>query len=118
MLSNAEHVSLEEAGSDLLAFALAPQNWTVKDVRADALFQRRVGSVRIYAQIEIAEDLETVLRIGFFAPNLSPNKAADHLEAFVKGRMPFMPNSEWAVEIDDRRWIHFCRTYTAASLTA
>ena len=113
MLSSAEHVSVEDAGGDLLAFVLDPENWAVKDVRQKAEYQRKVGSLRMYAQIEVNEDLEAVLRIGFFAPGLSPTKAADHLEAFVKTRLPFVPNSEWQVEIDDRRWIHFYRRYTA-----
>lgn len=118
MLSNAEHVSLEDAGGDLLQFALSPENWTARDVRTHAEFQRKVGSLRVYAQIEVNEELDAVLRIGFYGPNLSPTKAADHLEEFVKGRMPFTPNSEWQVEIDDRKWIHFCRRYTGPSLSA
>lgn len=118
MLSNAEHVSVEEAGGDLLEFALAPENWATRDVRSNAEYQRKVGSLRIYAQVELNEKLEGTLRIGFFAPNLSPTKAADHLEAFVKAKLPFTPNSEWQVEIDDRKWIHFCRRYTADNLEA
>ena len=46
-------------------------------------------------------------------------KAADHLESFLKRRVPFLPNAEWQVEIDDnRRWIHFTRRYTGDTLKA
>src|SRR5688500_15846734 len=63
MLSSGEHVSIEDAGGDLLSFALDPENWTVKDVRGKAEYQRRVGTLRVYAQIEVNEELEAVLRI-------------------------------------------------------
>lgn len=118
MLSSREHVTVEEAGGDLLEFALAPENWATRDVRTNAEYQRRVGPLRMYAQVEVNEKLEAILRIGFSAPNLSPTRAADHLEEFVKKKLPFTPNSEWQVEIDERKWIHFTRRYTAPNLEA
>ena len=50
--------------------------------------------------------------------HFTPVKAADHLEAFLKQRLPLTPNSEWQVEVDERRWIHFVRRYAAPRLQA
>lgn len=116
MQVNGEHASVEEAGGELLDFILLPQNWAAEDARTRPEYQRRVGSLRMYATVEMNDELEAMLRVGFFAPGLSPTKAADHLEAFVKARLPFTPNSEWQVEVDDRRWIHFSRRYSAPAL--
>jgi hypothetical protein len=116
MLTNTEHASVEEAGGELLDFALHPENWAVGDASSRAEFQRRVGALRIYASVELNEELEAVLRIGFSAPGLSPTRAADHLEQFVKARLPFTPNSEWQVEVDDKKWIHFSRKYASTAL--
>ena len=126
MLSNHEHATLEEASSDLLGFALDPSNWV--SVESDALeaspgskvpaYQRSVGKLKVLASVDIRPNLETHLRVAFRAPGLNPIKAADHLEVFLKRRMPLVPNSEWSVELDRRNWIHFVRLYTKARLDA
>lgn len=122
MLSIHEHATLEEASAELLEFALAPDNWAmalpVTQVPAsaqgeDVLNQRRVGALRIYAVVEVASSDDVFLRVAFRAPGLTPVKAADHLESFLKQRLPLTPNSEWQVEVDERRWIHFVRRYAA-----
>jgi hypothetical protein len=127
MLSIHEHVSLEEASEELLEFALAPSNWlsappadqAPTPVPAeDARYQRRVGSLRIYTVVEVAGSLEVFLRVAFRAPGLTPVKAADHLELFLKQRLPLTPNTEWQVEVDERRWIHFVRRYASPRLQA
>ncbi|MFY0573377.1 hypothetical protein ACN28S_02530 [Cystobacter fuscus] len=125
MLSIHEHASLEEASVELLEFALDPSNWTsaqedmatvvpAQDVRN----QRRVGPLRIYAVVEVTPSLEVFLRVAFRAPGLTPVKAADHLESFLKQRLPLTPNTEWQVEVDERRWIHFVRRYASPRLQA
>jgi len=43
-------------------------------------------------------------------------RAADHLEAFLGSRLPLVPNSEWQVAIDGRRWVHFIRRYALGPL--
>jgi hypothetical protein len=68
--------------------------------------------------VDVAEDLGVFLRIAFRAPGLTPVKAADHLESFLKTRLPLTPNTEWQVEVDERRWIHFVRRYAASNLVA
>ena len=122
MLSIHEHATLEEASAALLEFALAPNNWStalpVTQVPAsapgeDVNSQRRVGPLRVYAVVEIASSDDVFLRVAFRAPGLTPVKAADHLETFLKKRLPLTPNSEWQVEVDERRWIHFVRRYAA-----
>ena len=126
MLSiGSEHTNLEEAGRDLLDFILEPSHWVALDrLKAEPGlrpgenpdYQRRVGTLRICASVDVTSDLEVFLRIAFRAPGLSPVKAADHLESFLKSRLPLRPNTEWQVEVDDRRWIHFIRRYTSARL--
>lgn len=126
MLSIHEHSTLEEASQELLEFALEPSNWmtlqpaeqAAASVPQDVRYQRRVGPLRIYTVLEVAPSLEVFLRVAFRAPGLSPVKAADHLEAFLKQRLPLTPNSEWQVEVDERRWIHFVRRYAGARLQA
>ncbi|KFA90373.1 MULTISPECIES: hypothetical protein [Archangium] len=126
MLSIHEHATLEEASTELLEFALEPSNWTTlppaeqaaASVSQDVRYQRRVGPLRIYTVLEVAPSLEVFLRVAFRAPGLTPVKAADHLEAFLKQRLPLTPNSEWQVEVDERRWIHFVRRYAAPRLQA
>ena len=122
MLSIHEHATLEEASAELLQFALAPDNWAmalpVTQVPAsaqgeDVSNQRRVGALRIYAVVEVNASNDVFLRVAFRAPGLTPVKAADHLESFLKQRLPLTPNSEWQVEVDERRWIHFVRRYAA-----
>ena len=126
MLSINEHATLEDASTELLEFALEPSNWltlqpaeqAATPVPQDVRYQRRVGSLRIYTVLEVAPSLEVFLRVAFRAPGLTPVKAADHLEAFLKQRLPLTPNSEWQVEVDERRWIHFSRRYAAPHLKA
>ena len=125
MLSIQEHANLQDASVELLAHALEPTNWTTASAAEqapasvpaqDVQSQRRVGSLRIYAVVEVAPSLDVNLRIAFRAPGLTPVKAADHLEAFLKQRLPLTPNSEWQVEVDERRWIHFVRRYASPRL--
>jgi len=127
MLSIHEHATVEEASSDLLGFVLAPDNWVSlaqasEDPSArpgqNALYQRRVGPLRICGSVEVTPELGVFLRVSFRGPGLTPVKAADHLEAFLKTRLPLTPNSEWQVEVDERRWIHFVRRYSGAHLVA
>lgn len=128
MPSIEEHDSLEEASTALLAFALDPFNWVAPErVDVEALVSRpgqttayecRVGPLRVSACVEVSPALEVFLRVAFRGPGLTPAKAADHLEAFLKQRMPLTPNSEWQVEVDERRWIHFVRRYAAPNLEA
>jgi hypothetical protein len=127
MLAIHEHATVEEASADLLDFILAPANWLSIEQQAEdpslrpaqnALYQRRVGPLRICACVEVSSTLEVFLRIAFRAPGLTPAKAADCLEAFLRNRLPLTPNSEWQVEVDERRWIHFVRQYARARLQA
>lgn len=126
MLSH-EHRTLESASLDLLGFALDPLNWLLRAKSAQdteepaphpAEYERRVGKLRIAASVDVAPSLDTTLRVAFRSPGLSPLKAADHLESFLRPRLPLIPNTEWQVEMDDRNWIHFTRKYTADSLKA
>ncbi|WNG24237.1 hypothetical protein F0U62_09560 [Cystobacter fuscus] len=125
MLSIHEHASLEEASAELLEFALDPSNWTAALANGatvvpaqDVRNQRRVGPLRIYAVVEVTPSLEVFLRVAFRAPGLTPVKAADHLESFLARRLPLTPNTEWQVEVDERRWIHFVRRYASPRLQA
>lgn len=127
MLAIHEHASVEEASGDLLDFILAPENWvSLAQAKVDPaarpgqneLYQRRVGTLRICASVDVADDLGVFLRVAFRAPGLTPVKAADHLESFLKTRLPLTPNTEWQVEVDERRWIHFVRRYAASNLVA
>lgn len=127
MLSIQEHHTMEEASRSLLDFVLEPRNWVHLDGLADdpsgrpglnPSYQRRVGSLRICVSVDVGPNLETFLRIAFRGPGLTPSKAADHLETFLKERIPLMPNSEWQVEVDPKSWIHFMRPYAAAKLQA
>ena len=125
MLSIPENRNVEEASESLLDFILEPSNWVwlghVKDgERPGQLpeYQRRVGNLRICASVDVSPELAVFLRVAFRAPGLSPSKAADHLEAFLKNRIPLTPNTEWQVEIDGRHWIHFIRPYAANTLSA
>jgi hypothetical protein len=122
-----EHATVEEASAALLDFILMPDNWLPAERQAEdpstrptqnALYQRRVGPLRICACLDVSSSLEVFLRVAFRAPGLSPVKAADHLEAFLRTRLPLTPNTEWQVEVDERRWIHFVRRYASAHLQA
>jgi hypothetical protein len=125
MLAIHESQSVEEASGELLDFILMPNNWVAletleRDPQArpgqNAAYQRRVGNLRICASVDVSEKLEVFLRVAFRGPNLTPAKAADHLESFLKRRVPLTPNCEWQVEVDARRWIHFMRKYTGPTL--
>ncbi len=127
MLSIHQSPTLEEAGRELLGYILEPAQWVVLEgLRAspelppgqNASYQRQVGALRICASVDVTGKLEVFLRVGFRAAGLSPMKAADHLEAFLRHVMPLRPNSEWQVQIDDRRWIHFIRRLVAPPLEA
>jgi hypothetical protein len=127
MLSINEHDTMEEASSELLEFVLAPQNWVAlgrlrtrphERPGQNAAYQRRVGSLRICASVDVTPGLEVFLRVAFRAPGLTPPRAADHLVEFISSRIPMMPNSEWQVQVDDREWVHFIRRYVAEPLKA
>jgi hypothetical protein len=125
MLSIPEHGNLEEASASLLDYVLDPKNWVWLDQLRDdnrpgqlPEYQRRVGTLRICASVDVASSLDVFLRVAFRAPGLTPSKAADHLDAFLKDRIPLQPNSEWQVEVDARNWIHFMRPYTTRKLNA
>lgn len=127
MLAIHESATVEEASSDLLDFILAPENWISLASGSEepssrfgqnALYQRRVGSLRICASVDVTPNLGVFLRVAFRGPGLTPVKAADHLEAFLRSRLPLTPNTEWQVEVDERRWIHFVRRYASPNLVA
>lgn len=127
MLSVQENASLQEAGAELLEFILSAEHWVPLEQLSrepqlrpgqNAAYQRRVGALRICASVDVTPSLEVFLRVAFRAPGLSPVKAADHLDAFLKSRLPLTPNTEWQVQIDERRWIHFMRRYTGETLRA
>lgn len=110
--------TMAEASTNLLCKALDPRFWglPLRRVTIDNVCQ--VGSVQVCATVDVMPTLETNLRISFRGPHLSPMEAADLLEQFTAGRFPFVPNAEWFVEIDARRWIHFSRPYTDRTLQA
>jgi hypothetical protein len=125
MLSIHQHATVQDASSELFDFILDPMNWVALEaVRQEpssgpghnAAYQRQVDKLRICAAVEVTPSLDVFLRIGFSAPGLTPMTAADHLEAFLADRMPLVPNSEWQVAVDGRRWVHFIRRYTCAPL--
>ena len=127
MLQIDEHSTVEEASRDLLEYILSPENWVMLSElkqRPDArpgqnpAYQRRVGNLRICASVDVTASLDTLLRIAFRAPGLTPPKGADHLASFLAPRIPLLPNSEWQVQIDEKNWIHFIRRYTTPSLSA
>lgn len=127
MLQVAQHESVAEASSELLDFILLPQNWVSlpelpehpeRRPGQNAKYQRKVGSLRICASVDVSDELQVFLRIGFRSPGLTPVKAADHLEQFLQKRLPLVPNTEWQVEVDPRGWIHFMRPYQGSALKA
>lgn len=127
MLAIGQHHTVEEASEELLEFILEPRNWVALErlklepsarPGQNPQYQRRVGLLRICASVDVTPSLSVFLRVAFRAPGLTPMRAADHLEAFLKKRLPFTPNSEWQVEIDSRQWIHFIRRWSAPSLQA
>lgn len=117
----------EQAGGELLEFVLDPRNWVAVDrstrdlaerQRATPAYQRQVDGVRVWASVDVTPALEVLLRVGFTGPGLTLMRASDLLEAFVRARLPFRPNSEWQVEVDGRSWVHFVRRYTGERLRA
>lgn len=127
MLQVTQSATLEEAGQDLLGFILDPLHWVVLDrlaaqpqerPGANANYQRQVGSISICASVDVTADLGVFLRIAFRSPKLTPVKAAEHLEAFLRARIPLKPNTEWQVQVDGRKWIHFIRRWASDGLQA
>jgi hypothetical protein len=125
MLSIHEHATVQDASSELLNFVLDPVNWVALDTvkrepsagpGQNAAYQRIVGKLRICAAVEVTSSLDVFLRIGFSAPGLTPMIAAEHLEAFLGTRLPLIPNSEWQVAVEGRRWVHFIRRYALGPL--
>jgi hypothetical protein len=111
-------MSMDEAGGTLLAHALDPAHWTLPTRRVNKENLCQVGSIQVCASLDITPTLETYVRVSFRGPGLSPMQAAEHLEQFVSRRFTFVPNAEWFVEIDARKWIHFSRKYTELRLEA
>ena len=127
MLALDEQQQVTDASGSLLDFILAPQNWfplsklqiePITPPGQNPLYQRRVGNLRICASVDVTDKLDVYLRVAFKSPGLTPAKAADHLESFLKARLPLLPNTEWQVEIDGKGWIHFIRRYSGSRLVA
>ena len=110
--------TMQEAGVALLGRALDPRRWMLPGRRVTKDNICEVGTVQVCATVDITPTLETFLRISFRGTELSPMEAAELLEQFVSTRFPFVPNTEWFVEIDARKWIHFSRRYTQPHLLA
>ena len=120
-----EHATLEEASSRLLLYVLEARHWRAAHGRDSVLpalqppeHHARVGKLRICACVTVERDLLVHLHVAFRAPGLTPARAADHLESFLKDRMPLQPNTEWTVEVDGRHWIRFERVYVRQRLVA
>jgi hypothetical protein len=110
---------LEAAGGPLFDFALDPRNWLpVGRARTSAGNLYRLGTLQVCAAVAVTPTLDTYVRVSFRGPELSPMQAVEHLEALCRGRFPMTPNTEWEVEIDTQRWIHFTRRYTDSTLRA
>lgn len=127
MLSIRENATLQDARDDLLDFILAPTNWVGLGELAEGAaacpgqnpaYQRSVAGLSICASVDVTPALGVFLRIAFRAKSLSPLKAAEHLEGFLGPRLPLLPNTEWQVEVDPQRWIHFIRRYAGEPLEA
>ncbi len=127
MLSTASQKSWSEASVSLLPFVLDPRHWVYLPELSrgegarpglDPRYQRVVESVRVCCSVDVSEKLQSFLRIGFFAPGLSPTRASEMLAGMLKGRIALLPNQEWQVEVDTKKWIHFIRRYTAENLKA
>lgn len=110
--------SMEEAGEQLLSAAVKPQRWMMPGRRITQDNLCRVGGIQVCATVDITPTLDTLLRISFKGPRLSPLQAAEFLEQFASARFTFVPHHEWFVEIDARQWIHFSRPYTRPKLEA
>jgi hypothetical protein len=110
--------TIEEAGGTLLHHALNPHHWNMPGRRVTVTNSCQVDTIEMCASVDVTPTLETYIRISFRGPELSPMQAADLLERFASTRFPFIPNVEWFVEIDARKWIHFSRRYTLKKLQA
>lgn len=110
--------NFEEAGSQLLARACDPTRWGLMVRRVTVDNSARVGRIQVCATVDVMPTLDTYLRISFKGPGLSPMDAAEYLEKVLSARFPFIPNAEWFVEIDARKWIHFSRRYTQPKMEA
>lgn len=110
--------TMQEAGDTLLTRAIAPERWMLPGRRVTRDNICEVGSVQVCAAVDVTPTLETFLRVSFRGPELSPMQAAGLLEEFTSVRFSFIPNAEWFVEIDARKWIHFSRRYTRPHLLA
>jgi hypothetical protein len=110
--------TMQEAGDALLNRAVDPARWMLPGRRVTRDNICEVGSVQVCAAVDVTPTLETFLRVSFRGPELSPMQAAELLEEFTSARFPFVPNAEWFVEIDARKWIHFSRRYTHPHLLA
>ncbi|MDX2010563.1 MAG: hypothetical protein SFW67_10250 [Myxococcaceae bacterium] len=110
--------SMDEAGGALLERALDPKGWALPTRRVNKENLCTVGSIQVCASLDITPTLDTFIRVSFRGPGLSPMQAAELLEQFVSKRFAYVPNAEWFVEIDARKWIHFSRKYTEQRLEA
>jgi hypothetical protein len=110
--------TMQEAGDALLVRALDPRRWRMPGRRVTKDNLCEVGAVQVCATVDITPTLETFLRVSFRGPELAPMQAADLLEQFTQARFPFVPDTEWFVEVDARKWIHFSRRYTQPHLVA
>lgn len=102
-----------------MRYIRVPENWvnqTDAESKSNPAYHRSVGSLKLWAAVDVSDALAVRLRVSFRGPGLTPMEAVQHLETFLKGRMAMLPNAEWQVEIDGRRWIHFSRRYLAAPL--
>ncbi|MFN0061573.1 MAG: hypothetical protein ACKVPX_03545 [Myxococcaceae bacterium] len=122
MRALSEHATLEEASQHLLSFVMRPRNWLPTPAASAGLpreeYQRQVGNLRVSASIEVNASLRVDLRVAFHAPGLTPYRAVEHLETFLRERFPLLPHTEWRVHIDQRKWIHFRRAWVGQCLTA
>ncbi len=119
MLPSRDYLTLDEASADLMQYIRVPENWVAGGTAqsgANPDYHRSIGPLRLWAAVDVSDALAVRLRVSFRAPGLTPMEAVQYLEAFLKGRMALLPNAEWQVEIDGRRWIHFSRRYLAEPL--
>lgn len=113
--------TMEEEGGALLDRALDPKSWALPAATAQRVSGDNacmVGPVQVCAAVDVMPTLDTFIRVSFRGPELTPMQAAEYLEQFTACRFPFVRNAEWLVEIDSRKWIHFSRRYTPATLEA
>lgn len=110
--------TMDEAGGPLLDRALDPSRWALPTRRVNKENLCQVGTIQVCASLDITPTLDTFIRVSFRGPGLSPMQAAELLEQVVSRRFTYVPNAEWFVEIDARKWIHFSRKYTEHRLEA